>query len=215
MIGFVASLHTDQLITIIQANSNFTVGANIMEIRQIIAANIALGGREENMHRIPQRFIFRQRHERRNFFIRRQWENIHKCFTTRIRRTDRQAIHFQLIDLAFIREEQYRRMRIHHQQFAGNIFIAHIHARFTFATAALCAVSRKRSAFDIAVSGDRHHHVFFLDQIFDIGLKFRHFYHRAAWCRKLFFRRKKFRTQNAVEFFAIAENRKIFGNFRR
>ncbi len=58
-----------------------------------------------------------------------------------------------------------------HKEVGDEIFVFHINGRASLAAAFLGAVSDKRSPFHIAGMGNGHHHIFALDQIFDIGFK--------------------------------------------
>ncbi len=54
----------------------------------------------------------------------------------------------------------------------NNILVLHHHAGASLTAAPLRTIRRQRRALDIAAMGDGHHHVFALDQVFDIMFEF-------------------------------------------
>ena len=93
-------------------------------------------------------------------------------FAACLRGRQRQAPDLLFVDLALGREEQNRRVRRRYEEARDKILFLRLHAGAAFAATPLCAISRKRHAFDVALVTHGHDHVFTLDQIFVFNLVF-------------------------------------------
>ena len=111
-------------------------------------------------------FIPVDRHDRGNRDAGRDWQDIHNRLALCGSTTLRQAPGLKLVGHAIGCEEQKLRVCIRDKQRGNDIVVFRLHARQTFTTAFLRAEIGERGALDIAGLGDRHDHVFTLDQVF-------------------------------------------------
>src|SRR6202011_356540 len=94
----------------LEFHRNFAVGADITEIRQRIATDIAVSGRKHHGQVRPALLVLRQWHYRRNRLARRKVrQQITHRSAARLRRAERQAIDLELVDPPRGGEEQHRR----------------------------------------------------------------------------------------------------------
>ena len=159
-----------QLYAFGQLHGDFAVGFDIGKIRQGIAAHIASRGGKEGVQIIPFGLVAINRHDRRDRNAGLQRQDIHNRLALRGARPQRQAPCFQLIHHAIGGEEQQLRVGIGHKQVGHHIVVFGLHPRQALAAAALGAEIAQGRAFDIARLGDRHHHVFALDQVFIVHI---------------------------------------------
>ena len=61
-------------------------------------------------------------------------------------------------------------MGVGHQQTINKVFFFNTRRRFAFTATTLCFVVGKRLVFHVALMRQRHHNIFFVDQIFDIDV---------------------------------------------
>ncbi len=105
-------------------------------------------------------------------------------------------------------------MRARDKDVADEIFFLRRHAHTALPAALLSAISRKRHALNIAFVAYGHDHVFALNQVLDIGFKFRRLDLRAARRSELDLNRGQFVRHDLKHAFAIGKDIEIIRDLR-
>src|SRR3569832_841168 len=154
----------DQMSVFAQFERDDTAGARPRELGQRRLLHRAAGGRHEDEFVF---FIFADRQNGGDALAFLQRQQIYDCVASRIAAGLRQLIDFFPIHLAAIGEAQNGVVSAGDQQLVDEVFFLHRRRRFAAAAAFLRAVFGERLSFGITAVRQRHHHVFFGDQIFE------------------------------------------------
>ena len=167
-----ADLHVDDRLVLVELHGDDAGAADIDEVGQLVAADIAAGGREHHVEIGPGGFILRQRHDGGDALALLQRQDVDQRLAARIGGGNRQPPDLFLVDLAARGEEQHRRMGGRNEEPADEILLAGLHAGAALAAAALGAIGRQRHALGVARMRHGHHHVLALDQVLVLDLAF-------------------------------------------
>ena len=191
------------MITVSQSHGNFAVGHNIFEIRHGVAPDLALGGREHQLHAF-RIHIIGPRHDGGDGLVFGQWQQVHHGLALAGGAGGGQAINFQLVDLAGGREKQHRSVGVGDENLGDKIFVPSGHSCATLTAPALGPVFRQRDPLDVAGLGHRDDHVFPFDQVFVQAIDQSVFNAGAPRGSKFFFHLHQFSPKNFHQPFAAA-----------
>ena len=93
VVALPACCHTDQLVALIQLHRDQAGGADVAEIGQAVAADVAGHGGEHEMQALPQGFVLRQRQHRGDFVRTQFGQHVHQRAALRRRAGLRQLPH--------------------------------------------------------------------------------------------------------------------------
>ncbi len=99
-----------------------------------------------------------------------QVQQVDDCSTATFTAELRQAVYFLPINSTRVGKEQQIVVSACGKQVSDWIFVLGLGSFKTFATTTLCSISADRRPFDITAMRNRHDHIFFGDQIFEIDI---------------------------------------------
>ncbi len=104
-------------------------------------------------------------------------------------------------------------MGIGHEHLVDEILFVGAHPGAALAAAALRPIGRQRHPFDVAGVGHRDHHVFALDQVFDIVLKLAFLDDGTARVGEFLLPFQQLLAKQRIQFFPGPQQRKVAGDF--
>ena len=167
-----AQPYADQFVAFTQRNGNQAVLPQVAEVAQGGLLDHAVAG---GHHQVV--FVLRlPRHRQHGGYLlaARDLQQVDDRRAARLPPGFRNLVALQAVHPAQIREEHDLLVRAGHKHLRGVVRLLHVHAGYAAAAAVLRPVDGGGNTLHIPFMGHGDHHVFFLDQVFDIDIVFGH-----------------------------------------